>query len=396
MKKIAFLFILVIVNIGIYATNPIVEKDSIVDNVVNDIKDLYAPKSGEGILRIQTKSTNDTIIVQGSTTSKEAFDKLQEMLNVEHSSIIINKVKLLPDIENLGDTLYGVINVSVADIRTQNKYTSGMATQSMLGTPVRILEKDSWYFIQMPDTYYGWVHGRQIAPMNKEEYNEWLSAPQVVFTEHYGFSYAKPDRNGETISDLVSGNVLRLKGVEGEYFKVAYPDKRIAYVLRSQSQDYATWLNSREPSVANFINMAQSLKGIPYVWGGTSAKGVDCSGLVSTVMKLHGLLILRDASQQATVGLPVDISSGYKNLKKGDLMFFGKSEDKIRHVGFYLGNNKFIHASDYTRISSLNPKDEDYDETNTKEFVKASRIVDGDELYGVEKIVNNNFYQIQK
>lgn len=400
MKKI-FLLIVLASLYSIHSFSKSIMNDSIVlvkvQTIIGQTKELYSPKSGEVLFKISALPKNDTIFVAGATTEEEAYNKIKNDLELANlAATVVNNVKLLPNTEILRDTLYGVINVSVADIRTQNRYTSGMATQAMLGTPVRILDKDNWFLIQMPDSYYGWAHGRQIVPMDKKTYNEWLSAPQIIYTKHYGFSYLKPDKEGETVSDLVSGNVLQLVGVEGEYFKVAYPDKRIAYVLRSESQDYATWLNTRQPTAENFLKVANSLKGIPYVWGGTSAKGVDCSGLISTVMKLHGLLILRDASQQATIGLPIDISTGYENLKPGDLMFFGKDEDSIRHVGFYLGDNQFLHASDYTRVGSLNPKDKNYDKLNTSEFIKASRIVDQNGLHGVEKIVNNDFYQIQK
>lgn len=308
---------------------------------------------------------------------------------------------LIPNTTLLKDTLYGVINVSVADIRTQNKFTAGMATQALLGTPIKLFDKDEWFYIQMPDKYYGWANARQVVPMNKQDYNKWITAPKIIFTNHYGFAYATPDKDGEVVSDLVSGNTLRFLGISGDYFKVAYPDNRIAYILKNESQEYATWLQSREPSVENFLKVAKSIKGVPYVWGGTSSKGVDCSGLISLTMRLHGLFILRDASQQATIGLPVDISTGYENLQVGDLMFFGKvatedQKEKIRHVGFYLGNNKFLHASGYNRINSLNPDDEDYDELNTREFVKASRIIDNGTLHGIEKTADNEFYQIQK
>lgn len=276
-----------------------------------------------------------------------------------------------------------------------------MATQSLLGTPVKLLDKDGWYLIQMPDTYYGWATERQVVPMNKEEYNQWVAAPKVIFTKHYGFSYSKPDKNSEVVSDLVSGNVLKLINTDKHYFRVMYPDKRIAYIAKNEAQDFAEWLTSRKPSPQSFLDVAESLKGIPYVWGGTSSKGVDCSGLVSLVMKLHGLSILRDASQQATLGIPIDISNGYTNLQPGDLMFFGKIDrekgsENIRHVGFYLGDNKFLHASGYNRISSLDPNDTDYDDLNTKEFVKATRIADKDGLYGVWQISDSKFYQIQK
>ena len=364
-------------------------------SLIAEIKNKYVPDTREAVYNISVSFRNDSILYRGVTTNRDAVNEILSRTKTHGDFAISNQIRLLPD-RKLGDTLYAVINVSVADIRTQNRFTSGMATQSLLGTPVKLLEKDGWYRIQMPDTYIGWAHEKQIVPMNKKEYNKWIMAPKIIFTKHYGFSYEEPNSDGAIVSDLVAGDVLKFLSIKGDYFKVMYPDKREAYVLRKETQEHAIWLQSRKPSKESFVNMAQSMTGIPYVWGGTSTKGMDCSGLVSTVMSLHGLTILRDASQQANVGEEIDITNGYQNLEVGDLMFFGK-EDNIRHVGFYLGDLKFIHASGWTRVSSLNPKDKDYDELNTKEFVKATRIIsDKGDLQGVDKLKNNSFYHIQK
>lgn len=115
---------------------------------------------------------------------------------------------------------------------------------------------------------------------------------------------------------------------------------------------------------------------------------------------MFGVILMRDASQQVNTGIPVDITNR-NNLQIGDLMFFGKKaegnkKERIRHVGFYIGDNKFIHASGYVRISSMNPSDADYDEQNTKEFVRASRVVGAIDTEGIWKITNNPFYQLQK
>jgi cell wall-associated NlpC family hydrolase len=118
---------------------------------------------------------------------------------------------------------------------------------------------------------------------------------------------------------------------------------------------------------------------------------MDCSGFTKTVLLMNGIVLLRDASQQAKTGTEIDISAGYDNLKKGDLMFFGKN-GRIRHVAIYLGNEEFIHASGYVRISSLDPAKPNYDEHNTKEFVKASRITGAVGTRGItplSNIINN-------
>ena len=116
---------------------------------------------------------------------------------------------------------------------------------------------------------------------------------------------------------------------------------------------------------------------------------------------MHGIVLTRDASQQAYTGIQIDISEGYDNLQKGDLMFFGKKgengkKDRIRHVGFYIGNNEFIHASGSIRISSMDEHKANYDEINTKEFVRATRIVGAADTEGIWSIDNNPLYKIQE
>lgn len=391
MKKQIALFCLMLLFTQAFAN----KADSIqLVQLIKEVQKEKVPDTREEVYNIDVKVKGDTIVYTGATTNDEAIEQLIGKTISTNKYSVDNQIRLLPD-SRLGDTLFAVINVSVADIRTQNRFTSGMATQSLLGTPVKVLEKDGWYRIQMPDTYIGWANAKQIVPMNKSEYNKWIMAPKIIYTQYYGFAYAEPNSDGAVVSDLVAGDVLKFVAITGDYFKVMYPDKRIAYILRKESQEHSIWLQSRVPSAESFITMAKTFTGIPYVWGGISTKGLDCSGLIVNVMNLHGLTILRDASQQANLGDKVDISTGYENLKPGDLMFFG-TEDNIRHVGFYLGNMKFIHASGFIRESSLNPKDSDYDELNTKEFVKATRIITESGLKGVTKLKYNKFYHIQK
>ena len=100
------------------------------------------------------------------------------------------------------DSAYGVVHISVCNMRDEGKFTSGMSTQALLGMPVKVLQYTGWYEIQTPDDYTGWVHRMVITPMSKEQYDEWNRAEKIVVTSHYGFTYEKPDDDSQTVSDV--------------------------------------------------------------------------------------------------------------------------------------------------------------------------------------------------
>lgn len=363
------------------------EKLSPIGLSVDSIRHKYVPDRRVDVFDIKVKGDSIT----GCTSNKEAWKKLKALS--PHT-----RIHLLPEAK-LGEKIYGVINLSVADIREEAKFTSGMATQATLGTPIRILQKKEWYRIQTPDGYIAWSQLANFHPMTKKEFNAWTAAPKIIFTDYFGFAYSQPDRNSQTVSDLVATNILRKEGEKGDFYKVSYPDGKTAYVLKSQSEPYDKWYSSRVLTGESLVKKSFTLMGIPYVWGGTSVKGMDCSGFTKIILFMHGVILTRDASQQVHTGIPVDISKGYGNLQIGDLLFFGKKDEKtqkerIRHVGFYIGNNEFIHASGSIRISSMDKGKENYDDLNTKEFIRATRIVGAVDTKGIWAIGNNPFYKV--
>ena len=274
-----------------------------------------------------------------------------------------------------------------------------MSTQALLGMPVKVLQYNGWYEIQTPDDYTGWVHRMVITPMSKERYDEWNRAEKIVVTSHYGFAYEKPDESSQPVSDVVAGNRLKWEGSKGHFYQVSYPDGRKAYLSKSISQPEAEWRASLKQDVESIIETAYSMMGIPYLWAGTSSKGVDCSGLVRTVLFMHDIIIPRDASQQAYVGEHIDIAPDFSNVKRGDLVFFGRKataerKEGISHVGIYLGNKQFIHALGDVHVSSMNPSDQNYDEFNTKRLLFAVRFLPYiNKEKGMNTTNKNPFYQ---
>jgi len=174
-----------------------------------------------------------------------------------------------------------------------------------------------------------------ITPMSKEQYDEWNRAEKIVVTSHYGFTYEKPDDDSQTVSDVVAGNRLKWEGSKGRFYKVSYPDGRQAYISKHISQPETKWRASLKQDVESIIQTAYTMIGIPYLWAGTSSKGVDCSGLVRTVLFMHDIIIPRDASQQAYVGERIEIAPDFSNVQRGDLVFFGRkatADRQRRHL----------------------------------------------------------------
>ena len=124
------------------------------------------------------------------------------------------------------------------------------------------------------------------------------------------------------------------------------------------------------------IGSGERLMGFPYLWGGTSSKGMDCSGFVKTVCFLNGVILERDASQQIHHGLEVDLSSGWDKLRVGDLLFFGSKEPcRITHVGIYIGNSEVMHESGSVHINSLDKNSANYNSELSSKLVGARRII---------------------
>ena len=267
---------------------------------------------------------------------------------------------------------YGVVNISVCNMRRTADFDAEMVSQALLGTPVHVLElaeKNNWRHIQTPDTYTGWVHYEGITLLSKEEYSAWNAAPKVVVTSLMGTVYDRASKKGATISDVVGGDRLRLLGKKGSFWQVGFPDGRTGYLPKADGQELNAWRRGLDNSPKAILETAKSMLGFPYIWAGMSPKGTDCSGFVRTVLFMHDIIAPRDSGPQSRVGVRIDRKD---QLKPGDLVFFGRWDGdtpKVSHVGFYLGEGRFIHSLGMVKIGSLDPSAPDYDAFNAGRYL---------------------------
>lgn len=319
-----------------------------------------------------------------------------------------------------------VVETSTCYMRIMPDYESALETQELMGTVVEIMEqKGYWREIVSPQPYKAWTTEKTLVEMTQEQIMEYEEAPKYIFTGLYGHIFTEPCEKSATICDLVGGDVMRMvtrrtgksgeqKGkpvVKGKWSQVMLPSGRTGWVLKEDLGRLEERLDIRmgdeaegkvsQEKMEDIITSAQQLLGVPYLWGGMSAKGVDCSGLVRISCIMNGVLIPRNASQQIKCGKPVEVSADpafwneearqdkeafcremkqrITSLKRGDLVFFGTPASaekpmRVTHVGIYLGNGEIIHSSHMVRINSLNPGANNYYE-NAHRLIGGCRLV---------------------
>jgi gamma-D-glutamyl-L-lysine dipeptidyl-peptidase len=310
---------------------------------------------------------------------------------------VIDKVDLLPS-KDLGKKIYGIVNLSVVNVRTKPLHSAELATQVSLGSNVKILRKSGeWYLVQCEDDYIGWMDDDGVFVMDHLKFDEWNQSTKIIVTSPFSFSYSVEDKNSTPISDVVQGNLLIKISQDNDFTKVQYPDGREAFISNTDIQEYKIWLDTRKNTFDAISLTAHRMMGIPYVWGGTSIKGLDCSGFTKIVFHSNGIELPRDASQQVQVGEPVDTQNGFDNLIPGDLLFFGNKDsssgkERITHVALYLGDLEFIHASGRVRINSFDKTKSNFAEGRLKTFIRAKRILStlGNNGVKLTKDINKN------
>lgn len=276
----------------------------------------------------------------------------------------------------LGDSRTGIVQVPMALTWSAPREGAGVQTQLLLGQPVWLLDRTddgSYFLLQSVEGYVGWARSEAIRVVDVAEFKRWVNAPKAVIPRPRmiddvllpaGIMLPYRLDQGETTTSPVGGEVT-LELPRGFRATAGNPETRV----RSEQV-----VLSPEDRGRRIANNALALLYTPYLFGGRSPQGIDCSGLTGVAYAAEGLILPRDAFQQIMVGQLVGAAWDTSCLRPGDLLFFVDVTGRVIHAGVSIGGARFVHASPpLVQVNSLDPSDPLYSKTWHEAFCFAKR-----------------------
>ena len=332
----------------------------------------------ETIFEVDATVREGEITLSGTTTEPQVKEALLAAMDEIPKAAVWDHILVLPAPE-LGENTWAIVNKPVINLgnapgQSEDKNT---VTQARMGDVMRaLILKDGWYLVQMEDSYLGWVDPAHVSFYDSESLDDFWAHEVALIAAKMAETSETP--GGETMFEkrLVQGSVLPLKSINGDFAELYLPDGNSAFVKASSIEIFSgrDCVFAEQKTVSNIIATAQQYIGLPYLWGGCTSYGFDCSGFTQFCFKMNGYNIRRDAHMQYEQGTPV---KSIGNLKPGDLVFFETYAPGPSHVGIYLGDFRYIHAggSAGVAVNSFSASHPDYSESLTSKFLEGRRII---------------------
>jgi len=268
-----------------------------------------------------------------------------------------------------GETSLWVIS-SVADLRRVPDHSGELLSQVIMGEELRLLKgAGDWYLVRLRDDYHGWVRSWYLSEVSPATVRRYSREAGRMVRANVAYVLSDPDPSSLPVSDIVSGTRIVALERAGAFRRVALPGGKEGFIREEDLGDPPPGKPDRD----RLVGRAKRFLGIPYLWGGTSAKGFDCSGLVQRVFRMEGVELPRDSDMQSASGRPIG-RDAIRTTRPGDLLFFGKT-GSIDHVSICLKPDGFIHAYGDVRIGSLDPRDGNYEEKLAESLLFARSIL---------------------
>jgi SH3-like domain-containing protein len=234
-----------------------------------------------------------------------------------------------------------LVRSALTPVRATPDVRAELVSEELLGSGLAVLERsDEWVRVRGEDNYEGWVHAGGLILRTAREAEAWWD--DVGGRPAFVLDAVIADESGRTIVRLPWGARVAMQGA-----RIHLPDGRVGRVAEGRVVEWEELGKQFIQSGAAVISTAEEWMGVPYIWGGRTRWGADCSGLVQSVYRLHGFLLPRDSQQQVEIGEPIDLEGGFADVCPGDLLFFrGSKSPRITHVALSLGGSAILHAAE--------------------------------------------------
>ncbi len=313
--------------------------DDEVRALVEEVRDALAPDPRLAVFDVEVEIEGDRLTFRGATSEPAAAQELhRRAAELTSWAEVVDLVQLLPE-PDADDRVHAVVSAAVAPMLAGPRIQSTQVSQAVLGSRLIVFRRDGrWLQCRGPDGYIGWVHAGYVALMDEGMARAWELGADGDLWVSLGASVVAD--GGDVMVRLPwAARVLREQdGI------VRLPDGRTGHAKGEMLPLGARGLGF--PLETGALCQTASLwLGVPYLWGGITMGGVDCSGFVQAVYRMHGKLIPRDSDQQSRAGEPVEPGADFELLQPGDLLFFAETPGRCSHVAMSTGGPQIIHSS---------------------------------------------------
>lgn len=307
--------------------------------LVHEVRDAHAPDPRIAVFEVDVEVHGDRVAFVGFTSEPAAAEELhRRAAGLTQWTEVADRVQLLPEAAP-DELVHAVVSAALAPMMGGPRIASTQVSQAVLGSRLVVFRREGrWLQCKGPDGYIGWIHAGYVALMDEAgarawemgvDGDVWISLGAEVLDDD-GAILARLPWNAR-ITRLGSG-LARL------------PDGRTGHIRGEVIPLGARQLGFPTDPTA-ICETAPRWLGVPYLWGGITMGGVDCSGFVQALHRMHGHTLPRDSDQQSRAGESVDPGENFEKLLPGDLLFYAEQPGRCTHVTMSLGGSEIIHSS---------------------------------------------------